>query len=258
VFIILMFNVVTIIRCCAKFYQSYLAEKVVQVGINKLRRDAYWHVMNMPIGYFANERPSDAVSRLIRDTGAMGNGIKILLGKALREPMNAIILLGAAAVLNWQLTLIFLCGGPVTIWFVSRLGKKMKRASKKSLMAWSEMLAKLQETMTGLKVVRFIISRSMRGAVRVDKQAAAEAAFENFEGGCGDDADTGGARDGRWFGCFDCGSELGGEQKAGGDGLFRASDSAWNGGGSCEEDQRYLEQASGGGGGGGQGVFDYG
>jgi len=154
VFIILMFNVVTIIRCCAKFYQSYLAEKVVQVGINKLRRDAYWHVMNMPIGYFANERPSDAVSRLIRDTGAMGNGIKILLGKALREPMNAIMMLAFAAILNWQLTLIFLCGGPVTIWFVSRLGKKMKRASKKSLMAWSEMLAKLQETMTGLKVVK--------------------------------------------------------------------------------------------------------
>ena len=154
IFIILMFGVVTIIRCFAKFYQSYLAEKVVQIGINHLRRDAFWHVMNMPIGYFANERPSDTVSRLVRDTGAMGNGIKILLGKALREPMNAAILLAAAALLNWQLTLIFLCGAPATIWLVSLLGKKMKRASKKSLMAWSQMLAKLQETMTGLKVVK--------------------------------------------------------------------------------------------------------
>jgi len=154
VLIILVIGVFTAIRCIAKFYQHYLAEKVVQVGINHLRRDAFAHVMNMPMGFFVNERPSDTVSRLVRDTGSMGNGIKILLGKALREPLNAAILLGAAAWLNWQLTLIFFCGAPPTLWLVIVLGRKMKHAAKKSLVAWSEMLAKLQETMAGLKVVK--------------------------------------------------------------------------------------------------------
>jgi ABC-type multidrug transport system fused ATPase/permease subunit len=84
----------------------------------------------------------------------MGNGIKVMLGKALQEPLNAALLLCAAALLNWQLTVIFLCGAPPTLWLVIALGRKMKQASKKSLIAWSQMLSKLQETMSGLKVVK--------------------------------------------------------------------------------------------------------
>ena len=154
VIIILGVGILTVIRCIAKFYKGYLAEKVVQVGINRLRRDAFAHVMRMPIGFFGNERPSDTVSRLVRDTGQMGNGIKVLLGKALQEPMNAILLLSTAALVSWQLTVIFLLGAPPTLAFVIILGRKMKKASKKSLVVWSQMLAKLQETMAGLKVVK--------------------------------------------------------------------------------------------------------
>ncbi len=154
IFIILAIGVLTIIRCIAKFYQGYIAQKVVQLGINHLREDAFSHAMDMPMGFFANERPSDTVSRIVRDTSVMGKAIKIMLGKALREPLNALFMLAAAMWLNWQLTLIFLCGAPFVIWLVVGFGKKMKRATRKSLMASSQMLAKLQETMAGLKVVK--------------------------------------------------------------------------------------------------------
>jgi len=154
VFIILAMGVVTVIRCLAKFYQGYLAQKIVQVGINHLREDAFEHVMDMPMGFFANERPSDTVSRIVRDTSVMGKAIKIMLGKALREPLNAMFMLGCAMLLNWQLTLIFLCAAPVVVGLLAVFGKKMKKATRKSLVASSQMLGKLQETMSGLKVVK--------------------------------------------------------------------------------------------------------
>jgi len=188
VLIISVVTVITIVRCIARYHQQYLAEKVVQVGINRLREDAFVHVVNMPVGFFACERPSDSVSRLIRDTGAMGNGIKVLLGRALQEPLNAAGLMAAAAILNWQLTLVFLCGGPPTIWLVIFLGRKMKQASKKSLIAWSLMLSKLQGTMSGLKVVkvynqqpyehgafRAINKRLLKQLLRISKVDAATA-----------------------------------------------------------------------------------
>ena len=154
VYIILLMGVVTIVRCIAKFYQGYMAQKVVQVGINRLRQDAFDHVMDMPISYFANERPSDIVSRLIGDTGLMGKAIKIMLGKALREPLNALFMIIAAMILNWQLTLIFLGGAPLVLGTVALFGKKMKRATMKSLMVWSQMLAKMQQAVGNLKVVK--------------------------------------------------------------------------------------------------------
>ncbi|MHC4122439.1 MAG: ABC transporter transmembrane domain-containing protein [Planctomycetota bacterium] len=153
-FIIALMAGVTIVRCLAKFYQGYMAQKIVQVGLNHLRVDSFSHVMNLPISFFANDRPSDTVSRLIRDIGVMGKAVKIILGKALREPLNALFMLLWAMWLNWQLTLIFLCGAPMALGLVVIFGRKMKRATRKSLMAWSQMLAKLQETISGLKVVK--------------------------------------------------------------------------------------------------------
>jgi len=154
IWIILAIGTLTVVRCLAKFYQGYMAQKIVQIGINHLREDAFGHVIDMPMGFFANERPSDTVSRIVRDTSVMGKAIKVMLGKALREPLNVLFMLGCAMLLNWQLTLIFVCAAPFVLGLLAIFGRKMKKATRKSLMVSSQMLGKLQETMSGLRVVK--------------------------------------------------------------------------------------------------------
>ena len=81
IYIILIMAVITTVRCIATFYQKYLAEKVVQVSIARLREDAFQHVMHMPIGFFSTQGTSDTTSRIIGDTAVTGKGVKVLLGK---------------------------------------------------------------------------------------------------------------------------------------------------------------------------------
>jgi len=154
VFIIKVMVVLTAIRCLAKFYQGYMAHKVMQVAITQMRQDAFGHAIEMPMGYFASERPTDTISRIIRDTNVMASSIKTMLGRALREPLNALFMLICAMVLSWQLVLIFLCMGPFVVGLIAFFGRKMKKATKKSLVAGSEMLARLNGVMAGLKVVK--------------------------------------------------------------------------------------------------------
>ncbi len=154
VFIILAMGVITIIRCLAKFYQGYMAHKVMQVAITRMREDVFGHAIEMPMGFFASERPTDTISRIIRDTNVIASSIKTLLGRALREPLNALFMLICAMVLSWQLVLIFLCMGPFVVGLTAFFGKKMKKATKKSLVAGSQMLAKLNGVMAGLKIVK--------------------------------------------------------------------------------------------------------
>jgi len=152
--IMLVIVVITIVRCIAKFYQGYLGQKIVQVGTSRLREDVFARVTQMPMASFLSERPSDTVSRIVRDTTIMGAAIKVMLGKALREPLNALFMLAAAMFINWQLTLVFLCGGPFIVALLGMFGSKMKKATRRSLVASSQMLAKLQETVAGLRVVK--------------------------------------------------------------------------------------------------------
>ncbi len=154
VFIILLMAAVTTTRCIARFYQGYLAEKVVQVAAARLREDAFAHVMDMPVGYFSDEGTSDTISRLLGDISVTARGVKVLLGKTLREPLKALGTLSCAALINWKLTLIFLGCAPVTVWLLSSLGKKIKRATKRSLISSALMLGKLQGVMKALRVVK--------------------------------------------------------------------------------------------------------
>jgi subfamily B ATP-binding cassette protein MsbA len=151
---IIIIGIITLIRCVAKFLQEYTSQKIVQKSINHLREDTFAHAMQMPVSFFASERPSDTISRIVRDSDVMGRAIKIMLGKALREPLNALFMVGCAMFISWQLTLIFLFGAPFVMSIVVIFGKKMKKATRKSLMASSQMLGKLQESMAGLRVVK--------------------------------------------------------------------------------------------------------
>ena len=152
--IIIIMAVFTVGRCLARFYQQYLAQKVVQTAIGNLREQTFAHAVDMPVRFFESENPSDAVSRLIRDTEQLGAGVNTLLGKALREPLKAMGLLAGAMWLDYKLTLIFLCCAPLTIGAFSRMGKKIKRATRKSLISWSLMLGKLKEAFGTIKVIK--------------------------------------------------------------------------------------------------------
>jgi ABC-type multidrug transport system fused ATPase/permease subunit len=154
VFIILLMAAVTTARCIARFYQSYLAEKVVQIATARLREDTFTHMMDMPVGFFSDEGTSDTISRLLGDISTMGRGMKVLLGKTLREPLKALGTLTCAALISWKLTLIFLGCAPVTIWLLALLGKKIKRATRRSLISSALILGKLQGVMKALRVVK--------------------------------------------------------------------------------------------------------
>ncbi len=147
-------TVITILRCWARFKQSYLAEKITSTANARLREDVFRHVMFMPVGFFSSRGTSDTTSRIIGDVTMSGRGIKILFGKTLREPMVAIGALIGAFIISWKLTLIFLCSAPMVIGIIAILGKKMNKATKKSLVTSASMLGRIQQAMNALRVVK--------------------------------------------------------------------------------------------------------
>jgi ATP-binding cassette, subfamily B, bacterial MsbA len=154
VLIIGLMIIVTIIRCGATFYQKYMADKITHVAIAHLREDAFAHVMTIPVGFFSKEGTSDTVSRLMGDISGTGAGIQILMGKALREPLNALFCVFCAMYFSWKLTLIFLACAPFTMGLGVVLGKKIKKYTKRSLANSALMLGRLEGVISALPVVK--------------------------------------------------------------------------------------------------------
>ncbi len=154
IFIILMMAVVTVVRCMARFYQDYTVLKLTYTSVAHLRKDAFRHSLEIPVGFFVGEGSSNTVSRLYGDVMVIARGIDILFGKTLREPLKAIGMISCAMWIDHNLTLVFLCGAPLSLYAVNKLGRKIKRATKKSLATWAEVLGKLKEALGAIKVIK--------------------------------------------------------------------------------------------------------
>ncbi len=195
IFIILAMGVVTIFRCFVTFLQKYYTDKVVQTALAHWRGQLFTHVMHMPIAFFVQQGTSDTTSRIMRDINDTGKGIQTLLGKTLREPAKAVMCLAGAFVISWQLTVVFLGMAPFVIGLFGILGKKIKRGTRKSLQTWSSMLARLNDVMSALRVVKVynrqddesttyhqINSTLLRRLMRIQKVEAAAGPLMDFLG----------------------------------------------------------------------------
>ncbi|MHC4987610.1 MAG: ABC transporter ATP-binding protein [Planctomycetota bacterium] len=152
--IVAFITLISIFRCLARFYQQYLGQKIVNIAIMHIREDVFRHVMFMSIGFFSARGTSDTTSRILNDVALSGKGIKILLGKTIREPFSAIAALALAFTIDWKLSLIFLTSAPVVIGLFAVLGKKIKKATRKSLVITAHILGRIQGAMNALQVVK--------------------------------------------------------------------------------------------------------
>jgi len=155
--------VMTFVRNILRFTQEYLVETAVNQSIMDIRCENYTMVLHLPTVYFAVHGATDMMSRFVQDMQELREGHITLFGKTLAEPGKAIGSVAMAMVFSWKLTLLAMLTGPPSYWLIRQFGRRMKRVAKKMLESWSDMIATLEETLTGIRVVK---AYTMEGAER--------------------------------------------------------------------------------------------
>ncbi len=153
----------TVVRNLLRFCQEYLVISAVWRGIMDLRCDNYTVALHLPLTFFASRGSSDTMSRFLFDCNELARGQSTLFGKTMVEPAKAIASLAVAMTFSWKLTLIAMIAGPPSAILIRKLAKRMRRASMRALKSLSDMLAVLEETLTGIRVVK---AYTMEGSER--------------------------------------------------------------------------------------------
>ena len=94
------------------------------------------------------------MSRFVQDSTELAQAQATLFGKTLVEPAKAVASVVLAFCLSWKLTLIAIIGGPFAVYAIRLFGKAIRRSTKKALESWADILAVLEETLTGIRVVK--------------------------------------------------------------------------------------------------------
>lgn len=137
-----------------EFLHESLIGYVTNQTLFDLRNDLFRQSLRQDIRQLAAQGTSDLMARFTNDMEQVGTGLKVLLGKLVGEPLKALGCLIVAALISWQLTLVFVVVVPATILVLLRVSRLMRRAARKVLERMSAMYDRLQETFQAIRVVK--------------------------------------------------------------------------------------------------------
>lgn len=144
----------TALGATMRFLYSTAAFTISLKTIMVIRKMAFQRMIHAPYETVVAEGSADLLSRISRDAMAMGRGFNALLGKAVRDALMGFVFLVAAFIANWQLALLFLLGAPLVGVIIMIFARKLKKASKRAMRAYSWLTGALQESTQAIAVVK--------------------------------------------------------------------------------------------------------
>ncbi|MCS7304975.1 MAG: ABC transporter ATP-binding protein/permease [Thermoguttaceae bacterium] len=149
---LLMFG--TLIKCLFQFWHGILVGRLAALGEFELRKLFYRRTLRLETAAFTEEDTTDLMSRFTYDMECLTNGLNVLFGKVVREPLKALACLAGAAWVCWPLLVLTLLVLPVAVWAIQWLGKMLKRANRRAMEGMAELYNILEETFRGIQLVK--------------------------------------------------------------------------------------------------------
>lgn len=136
------------------FGQEMLVGSVINRTLFDLRNRLFRSLVHQDTKQLAEAGTSEVMSRLTNDVEQLGQGMKTLYGRLVVEPLKALICLGLAFTISWQLTIVFMVLVPFALVMLTKLSRKMRRAARKLLERMSDLYQIIRETIDGIRVVK--------------------------------------------------------------------------------------------------------
>jgi subfamily B ATP-binding cassette protein MsbA len=130
--------------------RAYVRSAVVR----DIRERIYNHLLKLPIGYFSKEKRGDTISRFTSDVMEVEWSLLGVLELYMKHPVAIIIPMIALFFTSVQLTLFVLILLPISGYLISRIGKRLKHASKAGQQKLAEVLSHLEESLHGIKIIK--------------------------------------------------------------------------------------------------------
>ena len=137
---------------------TYLSFRVLAPMRNyvmtKLRSDLYAKILELPIGFFTEQRKGDIISRMSNDANEIEWSVMSTLEVLIRDPLNILIYLITLVYISPALSLFLLVLLPVTGFIIGRVSRSLKKQSTSSQEQLGTLMSILDETLGGLRVIK--------------------------------------------------------------------------------------------------------
>ncbi len=132
------------------YWVSFLEERVTK----DIRNQVYEHLIHQPLRFFERFQTGNLISRIVNDINTLNVAVNRSFTKVIRDPFLILIFLFLLISISWQLTLVAFVVVPLSGILIHRIGQSLKRKSRRVQERIAAITTVLQETITGIKVVK--------------------------------------------------------------------------------------------------------
>jgi len=143
--------------------------RVILIGISRdveydLRNDLFHHLMQLSAGFYGRSRTGDIMARATNDL----NAVRQMLGPGVMYTADTLLTLALTVTVmawfDWRLTLVALLPAPLVTVSVRYLGGYIHRRFKKIQTVFSDISNRVQENISGVRVVRAFVQEDAEEA----------------------------------------------------------------------------------------------
>jgi len=132
------------------YFITFLLNDFLKDIINSLDHN----IVTLPLAFYSEKSKGDTISRVSSDVNEVRNSFLAILEMIVREPLTILFSLITMLILSVKLTLFVLIFIPFSGFIISRIGKSLKKGSLKVQNEQGVFLSILEETMSGLRIVK--------------------------------------------------------------------------------------------------------
>jgi subfamily B ATP-binding cassette protein MsbA len=136
------------------YLSFYFLAPIRNAVTRKYSKLLYNKILQLPIGYFTEQRKGDILSRSSNDIAELESSIICALEGMIKEPLNIIGIIIVLFIISVKLTLFVFVLLPLAGLIVGRIGRSLKKQTNKAQVKWGEIMTQMEETLTGLRIIK--------------------------------------------------------------------------------------------------------
>ena len=136
------------------YLASFMMIAIRNGVVRDIRSKIYRKMLTLPLGFFNDERKGDIMARMTGDVQEIENSVMNSLDMMFKNPVLIMISLTYMIYTSWSLTIFVFIMLPVTGLVIGRVGKSLKKQSRKGQSKQGDILSIIDEDISGLRVIK--------------------------------------------------------------------------------------------------------
>jgi ATP-binding cassette, subfamily B, bacterial MsbA len=147
-------GLVYMLKGACDFGQYYLMSYIGQSIIRDLREQMFVRLEEMSVGFFVRHSTGELLSRMSNDVTLVQGAMTSAITGMVRDAITVVALISVVFYRDFTLALIAMVVFPLAIYPLLSFGKKLKRYSRRMLVSLEDITERLNETITGIRIVK--------------------------------------------------------------------------------------------------------